>query len=64
MSNYHAPAIHPRTGKVERAIWVDHGLSRYTVLFADGVMVSADDVAVPDSEPEVVGTVAIGGSDG
>lgn len=49
MSTYIAPAIHPRTKKVEDALWMDDyfGRHRYGVKFADGSVWAAREVRVP-----------------
>lgn len=54
MSNYIAPAIHPRTKEVEQAEWLDnhYGRHRYGVRFHDGSIWPAGRVRVPDPEKE------------
>lgn len=43
MSNYTAPAIHPETGVIQDALWIDdyYGPHRYGVRFDDGKVFDA-----------------------
>lgn len=55
MSNYQAPAYHPRTGELQDAMFLDDyfGKHLYGVQFADGKIYPADYVKVPrHDEPE------------
>lgn len=55
MSNYQAPAYHPRTGELQDAMFLDDyfGKHRYGVRFADGRVFHAEEVKVPrPEEPE------------
>ena len=53
MANYIAAAIHPRTGAIEQATFLDghFGARRYGVRFADGSIWRAEDVQVPNKDP-------------
>lgn len=50
MSNYTAPAIHPGTGVIQDALWLDdyYGPYRYAVRFDDGKVFQADACELPD----------------
>ena len=50
MSHFAQPAIHPVTGKVETATWVDHGAPKrhWTVLFRDGSEYPEAKVRLPE----------------
>ncbi len=57
MSSYTAPAIHPRTRKIEQAEYLDdyYGRHRYGVRFSDGTVWPIDQIdrpSKPPSEPE------------
>lgn len=50
MRNYIAPAIHPETGVIQDADWLDnyYGPYRYAVRFDDGKVFQADACELPD----------------
>lgn len=49
MSSYYAAAIHPVTGKIEEAFWIDDyfGPHRYGVRFSDGRVFPEHEVKLP-----------------
>lgn len=54
MSNYHFPAINPKTQQTELdALWIDdyYGPHRYGVQFSDGEIYPAEYIALPDDPP-------------
>jgi len=54
MSNFVAPAIHPKTGEIEQAEWLDdyYGRHRYGVRFADGRVYRTEQVRAPEGEEQ------------
>lgn len=46
MSSYYRKTKHPRTGKYERAMWLDdyYGPRRYGVKFEDGTVYNPEEV--------------------
>ena len=60
MSNYRAPAIHPRTKKIELADYLDnhYGGYRYGVRFGDGSIWPIDKVHARRAEEEVAAILA------
>lgn len=61
MSNYTAPAIHPETGVIQDAEWIDdyYGPHRYGVRFSDGKVFDSWLVKRP-SRPVQIGATAVG----
>lgn len=55
MSNFVAPAVHPKTKKLEHAIFLDdyYGKHRYGIRFPDGSIYPAEKVKVPPREEDV-----------
>lgn len=54
MSNFEAMTVHPETGEVEVAFWMDDHFGRhiYGVRFGDGKIFHEGDIAMGDSEKE------------
>jgi hypothetical protein len=53
MSNFVAPAVHPKTGKLQPATFLDdhYGKHRYGIRFQDGSIYPAEEVEVPPRGP-------------
>lgn len=56
MSNYMAPAVHPRTLLTEEAEWLDnyYGHYNYGVRFADGSVFRAEDIHKAERRREAI----------